>query len=99
MLKKQGKPERNWVFANPRIGEPVPRHSVTCFPVRGRTGYSPVHPFCSLAAAAELTVAHGFASPPYGGFAFSGMNGVVIRAGRPGLPAESPPRLATPFAD
>lgn len=57
------------------------------FDVPGRTGYSPVDPFGSLATfpnesevhphTAQKVKAHSFASPSFDGFALSRMKGVV----------------------
>jgi hypothetical protein len=73
-------------------GGPVPGSTASEFPpvryrvlARGRTGSSPAHPFGSLATSSG-TEAHGFAPPPYDGFALSRMKGVVIRARHQGLP-------------
>jgi hypothetical protein len=61
--------------------------------------FTPAHPFGNQAATNPLrSKAHGFASPPFGGFALSRMKGVfdpsAMRKLAPGVAI----KLATPFA-
>ena len=61
------------------------RPSITDDRSEPRSFQGPVHPFGSLATTAvnplrNPALAHGFASPPHGGFAFSRMNSVHASA-------------------
>jgi hypothetical protein len=99
MRKQQGKPSRNRPRTIPESRRWRPFWGAA---TRGRTGSSPAHPFGNLATivprtlgrSAQGAMAHGFASPPHGGFALSRMKGVAIQARREGLPPKPPQYLA-----
>ena len=85
--------------AGPRVGGEH-AHQRCRSGVRGRTGSSPAHPFGGLATTREESrEAHGFASPPHGGFALSRMKGVVTWATTLKLAPEAATKSGAPLCN